>query len=73
MRFNEISELISEEFFASHVPVCLPDSDRTNNPLIREPDAPLKYSHGYAKEAVENFLSSFKDVTKPYTFEVKFI
>ena len=33
----------------------------------------IETSDGYAKEAVENFLSSFKDVTKPYTFEVKFI
>lgn len=33
----------------------------------------IETSDGYVKEAVENFLSSFKDVTKPYTFEVKFI
>ena len=33
----------------------------------------IETSDGYAKEAVENFLSSFKDVTEPYTFEVKFI
>ena len=31
-----------------------------------------KQADGYAKEAVENLLSSFKDISEPYTFEVKF-
>lgn len=30
-------------------------------------------SDGYAKEAVENLLSSFTEITEPYTFEVKFV
>ena len=32
----------------------------------------IETADGYAKEAVENLLSSFKDISKPYTFEVKF-
>ena len=32
----------------------------------------IETADGYAKEAVENLLSSFKDISKPYTFVVKF-
>ena len=32
----------------------------------------IETADGYAKEAVENLLSSFKDISEPYTFEVKF-
>ncbi|MFR2011745.1 MAG: DUF4230 domain-containing protein [Christensenellales bacterium] len=32
----------------------------------------IEMADGYAKEAVENLLSSFKDISEPYTFEVKF-
>lgn len=33
----------------------------------------IETADGYAKDAIENLLSSFKEITEPYTFEVKFI